>query len=52
MVPAAGVVGEAMLAFILAREFLNKFSGDHMEEIRENFEKYKNYVYERLGWKS
>lgn len=52
VVPAAGVVGEAMLAFILAREFLNKFSGDHMEEIRENFEKYKNYVYERLGWKS
>lgn len=52
VVPAAGVVGESMLAFVLAKEFLNKFSGDHMNEIKESFEKYKRYVYERLGWKS
>jgi len=51
-VPAAGVVGESMLAFVLAKEFLNKFSGDHISEIKESFEKYKKYVYERLGWKS
>lgn len=41
-VPAAGVVCEAMLAFVLARAFLNKFGGDSMSEINSNYNHYIN----------
>ncbi|HVB35302.1 MAG TPA: chorismate synthase [Patescibacteria group bacterium] len=37
VVPAAGVVGEAMVALTLADAFLEKFSGDSIEETRRNF---------------
>ncbi len=43
-VPAASVVGEAMLAIVLADAFLEKFGGDFMEEIRERFESYMKHV--------
>jgi len=33
-VPAAGIVGEAMIAFVLADAFLEKFGGDSIEEIK------------------
>ncbi|MFH2068504.1 MAG: chorismate synthase [Candidatus Omnitrophota bacterium] len=33
-VPAAGIVGEAMVAFTLADVFLEKFGGDSIEEIK------------------
>ncbi|MCX5642515.1 MAG: chorismate synthase [Candidatus Omnitrophica bacterium] len=33
-VPAAGIVGEAMVAFVLADAFLEKFGGDSIEEIK------------------
>ena len=36
-VPAAAVVGEAMVAFILADAFLEKFGGDSIDEIRRHF---------------
>ncbi|MFN8522403.1 MAG: chorismate synthase [Chloroflexota bacterium] len=36
VVPAAGVVGEAMLALVLADAVRQKFGGDSMAEIREN----------------
>jgi chorismate synthase len=39
-VPAAGVVGEAMVALVLARAFLEKFGGDSLAETRRNFEGY------------
>jgi chorismate synthase len=39
-VPAAGVVGEAMMAITLARAFLEKFGGDHIDEIRRNHDAY------------
>ncbi len=39
-VPAAGVVGEAMMAIALARAFLEKFGGDSVEEIRRNHDTY------------
>lgn len=39
-VPAAGVVGEAMLAIVLADEFLKKFGGDSYQEIKSNFDNY------------
>jgi len=38
--PAACVVGESMLAFALARAFLDKFGGDSMGEIRRNYDGY------------
>jgi chorismate synthase len=40
-VPAAGVIGEAMLAIVLANEMREKFGGDSMDEMMQNF---KNYV--------
>ncbi|HEX8953552.1 MAG TPA: chorismate synthase, partial [Polyangia bacterium] len=38
--PAAGVVGEAMVALVLAQAFLEKFGGDSLGETRRNFEGY------------
>jgi len=40
VVPAAGVVGEAMVALVLTRAFLEKFAGDSMTETRRNFDGY------------
>jgi chorismate synthase len=37
-VPAAAVVGEAMLAIVLADALLEKYGSDSMEELRTNFE--------------
>jgi chorismate synthase len=39
-VPAAGVVGEAMLAVVLANEMREKFGGDSLDEMRRNFGSY------------
>lgn len=39
-VPAAGVVGEAMAALVLAEAVLEKFGGDSVQEVRRNFESY------------
>jgi chorismate synthase len=36
-VPAASVIGEAVIAPVLANAFLEKFGGDSMEEIRERY---------------
>ncbi len=44
VVPAGGVVGEAMVALILARSFLEKFGGDSMTETRRNYEGYLEQV--------
>jgi len=41
VVPAAGVVGEAMLAIVLADAMLEKFGGDGLNETLEN---YRNYM--------
>ena len=37
-VPAGGVVGEAMVAYVLADAVLEKFGGDRMEETRRNLD--------------
>jgi len=39
-VPAAGVVGEAMVALVLAAAALEKFGGDSLFEFRRNYEGY------------
>jgi len=43
-VPAAGVVGEAMVAIVLARAMLEKFGGDSLDETRRNFEAYQKTI--------
>jgi chorismate synthase len=44
VVPAAGVVGEAMTALVLAQAFLEKFGGDSLNETRRNYEGYLEQV--------
>jgi chorismate synthase len=39
-VPAAGVIGEAMLAVVLANAMREKFGGDSMDEMKRNFDGY------------
>ena len=46
-VPAAGIVGEAMMAIVLAQAFLEKFGGDSLEEIRRNYQSYQESL---KGW--
>ena len=46
VVPAAGVVGEAMVAFVLASAYRAKFGGDHIDDVREALGRYE----ERIGW--
>jgi chorismate synthase len=43
-VPAAGVVGEAVVAYEMAVAFLEKFSGDHLDEIRQHYTAYQEHV--------
>ena len=46
-VPAAGVVGEAMVALVIADAVLEKFGGDSVRELRRNFDGYITYLAER-----
>ncbi len=46
-VPAAGVVGEAMVAFVLADAYRAKFGGDHIDDVRSAVRAYE----ERIGWR-
>ena len=39
-VPAAGVIGEAMTALVLAQAMRDKFGGDSLTEMRRNFDGY------------
>jgi chorismate synthase len=40
VVPAAGVIGEAMVALVLADAVLEKFGGDHIKETVRNYKAY------------
>jgi len=44
VVPAAGVIGEAMVAIVLAQAFLEKFGGDSLAETRRNHDGYLEQV--------
>ena len=46
-VPAAGVVGEAMVAFVLANAYREKFGGDHIDDVLASVRAYE----ERIGWR-
>ncbi len=43
-VPAAGVIAENVVAFEIAKAFLEKFGGDSLVEIRRNYEGYLQQV--------
>lgn len=43
-VPAAGVIGEAMLAIVLANAVREKFGGDSMSEALANFTNYRDQI--------
>jgi chorismate synthase len=43
-VPAAGVVGDAVVAYEMASAFIEKFGGDTMQELRRNYDAYQDYV--------
>ena len=47
-VPAAGVVGEAMVALVLADAYRRKFGGDHIDDVRDAVQAYE----QRIGWHS
>jgi chorismate synthase len=46
-VPAAGVVGEAMVAFVVADAYRRKFGGDHIDDVRAAVAAYE----ERIQWR-
>jgi chorismate synthase len=46
VVPAAGVVGEAMIALTLAAAYREKFGGDHIDDVRAAVAAYEA----RIGW--
>ncbi len=43
-VPAASVIGEAVIAFVIADSFLEKFGGDSIDEIKRNYEGYLKQI--------
>jgi chorismate synthase len=47
-VPAAAVVGEQMVAVVLASEFQRKFGGDTLSEFRSSADRYKAGLADRL----
>ncbi len=49
VVPAAGVIGEAMLAIVLANAALEKFGGDHIKETLRNCQSYLEATAEKSG---
>jgi chorismate synthase len=46
-VPAAGVVGESMIALVLASAYRDKLGGDHIDDVRAALSAYE----ERIGWR-
>ncbi|WP_031499785.1 chorismate synthase [Bryobacter aggregatus] len=46
VIPAAGVIGEAMVALVLAQAMLEKFGGDSLREAKRNFANYQTQVRE------
>jgi chorismate synthase len=47
-VPAAALVGEAMVALVLARCYREKFGGDHIDDVLGALAAYR----ERIGWRT
>ena len=47
-VPSCTVIAESMLAWVIAKHFLTKFSGDSIEETRDNFNSYTKKSFNRI----
>lgn len=47
-VPACAVISEAMLAWVLAKHFIEKFGGDSLEEVKDNYQSYLSKLYPRV----
>ena len=47
-VPAAGVVGETMVALIVADAYRRKFGGDHIDDVIQALDAYR----QRIGWRT
>ena len=47
VVPAAGVVAEAMVALVLANSYREKLGGDHIDDVLAALGAYR----ERIGWR-
>ncbi len=47
-VPACGVIGEAAMAWVLAKFMLDKFGGDSLEETKENYKNYTKQLNKRI----
>lgn len=43
-IPAAAVIAEAVVAFVVADAFLEKFGGDSLREVRRNYEGYLQQI--------
>lgn len=50
-VPAAAVVGEAMLAFVLARAFKEQFGGESMQQVEQACSSYREYLDKVWKWR-
>jgi chorismate synthase len=48
-VPAAGVVGEAVAAFEIASAMIEKFGGDSLDQMKRNFDSYRDDLKIRMG---
>jgi len=46
-VPACAVIAESMVAWTIANFFLQKFSGDSLEDVNDNYKNYKDKLYSR-----
>jgi len=44
VVPAAGVIGEAVVALVVAEAFVEKFGGDSMAEVERNYRSYMESI--------
>ena len=49
VIPAAGVIGEALAAIVLADACLEKFGGDHIDETLRNYRSYLKTIGPRGG---
>ena len=49
-VPACSIVCENVVAFVICKFFLEKFSGDCLEDIKNNYNSYVKRLGDR-GWK-
>ncbi len=43
-IAAAAIIGEAVTSITIAQAFVTKFGGDSLREIRDNFQRYQEYV--------